>query len=134
MAATPSPGWSREKPSNATRHRECRRRFANAEYHGLEGIRRSTALYRALFDDLAFDVVDQIAEADRIASRWVLTDSNRGRTVRLSGITLSHLRDGRSVEDWTSFDSLELSRQLDLLHTLLAAPLLLGAIRDARRS
>jgi hypothetical protein len=27
--------------------------FANAEYHGLEGVRRSTALYRALFDDLA---------------------------------------------------------------------------------
>lgn len=32
------------------------------EYHGLDGVERSTALYRALFDDLAFDVVDQVAE------------------------------------------------------------------------
>jgi predicted ester cyclase len=103
--------------------------FASAEYHGLEGVRRSTALYRALFDDLAFEVVDQVAEDDRVASRWVLTGSNRGREVRLWGITLSHLRDGRIVEDWSGFDSLELLRQLGLLRTLLAAPRLLGALR-----
>jgi predicted ester cyclase len=107
--------------------------FANAEYHGLEGLRRSTALYRAVFDDLAFDVVEQVAEDDRVASRWVLTGSNRGRDMSLWGITLSHLRDGRIVEDWSGFDSLELLRQLGVLRTLLAAPRLLGALRDARR-
>lgn len=98
------------------------------------GVQRSTALYRALFDDLAFEVVDQVAEPDRGASRWVLTGSNRGRDVRLWGITLSHLRDGRIIEDWTGFDSLELLRQLGLRRTLLAAPRLLGAMRNARRS
>src|SRR2546423_9035678 len=56
------------------------------EYRGLEGVRRSTALYRALFDDLSFDVVDQVAEGDRVASRFVLTGTNRGRRVRLWGI------------------------------------------------
>jgi hypothetical protein len=55
------------------------------EYHGLAGVERSTALYRALFDDLAFDVVDQVAEGDRVASRFVLTGSNRGRRVRSWG-------------------------------------------------
>ena len=78
------------------------------EYRGLEGVRRSTGLYRALFDDLAFEVVDQVAEGDRVASRFVLTGSNRGREVRLWGITISRLRDGRIVEDWSAFDSLEL--------------------------
>src|SRR3954451_23020209 len=81
--------------------------FANSEYHGLAGVRESTELYRTLFEDLRFEVVDQVAEADGVASRWVLTGSNRGRQVRLWGITLSHLRDGRIVEDWTGFDSLE---------------------------
>ena len=108
--------------------------FANAEYHGLDGVRRSTELYRTLFDDLAFEVVDQAAEDDRVASRWVLAGSNRGRDVRLWGITLSHLRDGRIVEDWTGFDSLELLRQLGLWRTLLAAPRLLRAMRDAHHS
>jgi predicted ester cyclase len=107
--------------------------FANTGYHGLEGVRQSTALYRALFDDLAFDVVDQVAEDDRVASRWVLTGSNRGRDVRPWGITLSHLRDGRIVEDWSGFDSIELLRQLGLLRTLLAAPRLIRGLRDARR-
>jgi predicted ester cyclase len=97
-------------------------------------VRRSTAHYRALFLHLAFEVVDRVAEDDRVASRWVLTGSNRGRTVRLWGITLSHLRDGLIVEDWSGFDSLELLRQLGLLRTLLAAQRLLGAMRDARPS
>jgi hypothetical protein len=49
------------------------------------------------------------------------------------GDQLSHLRDGRIVEDWSGFDSIELLRQLGLLRTLLAAPRLIGALRDARR-
>jgi predicted ester cyclase len=83
------------------------------EYNGLEGVRRSTALYRVLFTDLAFDVVDQVAEGDRVANRWVMSGSNRARAVRLTGITISRLQDGLIVEDWSSFDGIELLRQLD---------------------
>ena len=107
--------------------------FAAGDYHGLEGVRRSTELYRALFDDLAFEVVDQVAAEDRVASRWRLTGSNRGRRVELWGITISRLRDGRIVEDWSAFDSLELLRRLGLWRTLLAAPRLLRAGRSVRR-
>jgi predicted ester cyclase len=92
------------------------------EYRGLAGVRRSTEAYRRLFDDLAFEVVDQIAEGDRVASRWVLTGSNRGRPVRLWGITVSCLREGRIVEDWSAFDGLELLRALGIWRTLLLAP------------
>jgi predicted ester cyclase len=106
--------------------------FASSEYHGLEGVRKSTELYRQLFDDLRFEVVDQVAEGDRVANRWVLTGTNRGRPVKLWGITLSRLRDGRIVEDWTGFDSLELARQLGLIRMLLAAPKLIAAVRSAR--
>jgi len=84
----------------------------------------------ALFDDLAFDVVDHVAEGDRVASRFVLTGSNRGRSVRLRGITISRLRDGQIVEDYSAFDSREMLKQLGLWRTLLAAPSLLRALRD----
>jgi predicted ester cyclase len=103
--------------------------FANSEYHGLEGVRKSTELYRALLDDLVFEVVDQVAEDDRVANRWVLTGTNRGRRIRVWGITVSRLRGGRIVEDWTGFDSLALIRQLGLLRTILAAPRLIAAAR-----
>jgi predicted ester cyclase len=101
------------------------------EYHGLEGVEHSTSLYRALLDDLRFEVLDQVAEGDRVASRFVVSGVNRGRRVRAWGIVVSRLRDGRIVEDWASFDSLELLRQLGVLRALLAAPRLLGAIRKA---
>jgi len=92
------------------------------EYHGLDGVRRSTELYRMLFDDLAIDVMDQVAEGDRVASRWLLTGSNRGRPVRLWGITISRLREARIVEDWSAFDGLELLRALGVWRSLLLAP------------
>jgi predicted ester cyclase len=102
------------------------------EYEGLDGVQRSTALYRALFDDLTFEVVDQVAEGDRVASRFILSGLNRGRRVRVWGIVISRLRDGRIVEDWASFDSFELLRQLGVWRTLLATPRLLGVLRRAR--
>ena len=107
--------------------------FARSRYEGLEGVRRSTELYRALFSDLRFDVVEQVTEGDRVASRWELSGTNRGRKVRTWGITLSHLREGRIVEDWTGFDSLELVRQLGVRRTLLALPALLKADRHGPR-
>ena len=99
------------------------------DLHGHEGIRQSTDLYRALFDDLQIRVVDQVSEGDRVASRWVMTGSNRGRPAELTGITISRIDDGRIVEDWSALDSLELLRQLGLVRTLLAAPRLLRASR-----
>jgi predicted ester cyclase len=103
------------------------------EFYGLDGVRRSTQLYRALFEDLTFKVAEQLAESDRVASRFVVSGVNRGRRVELWGITMSRVLDGRIVEDWSALDSLELLRQLGLWRALLAAPRLLRAARDARR-
>jgi predicted ester cyclase len=38
-------------------------------FHGLEGVRRSVALYRELFPDLRFVVEEQVSEDSRIVSR-----------------------------------------------------------------
>lgn len=100
------------------------------DLHGHEGIRNSTDLYRALFDELRIRVVDQVSERDRVVSRWVMTGSNRGRPAELSGITISRIEGDRIVEDWTALDSLELLRQLGLIRSLLAAPRLLRATRE----
>lgn len=101
------------------------------DLHGHQGIRKSTDLYRALFDDLQIRVVDQVSEGDRVVSRWVMTGSNRGRPAELTGITISRMQDRHIAEDWTALDSLELLRQLGLVRTLLAAPRLLRAMRPS---
>jgi predicted ester cyclase len=89
------------------------------EYHGTEGARQSVALYRELFPDLRFVVDEQVSQGDRVASRWTLTGTYRGRAVRLRGIVISRFEDGKIVEDWASSDTLELARQLGVWRSLL---------------
>jgi hypothetical protein len=67
-------------------------------------------------------VLDQVAEGDRVTTRFAVTGAKRGRRLQLEGTTLSRLCDGRIVEDWSVFDTLELLRRLGLRRTLLVAP------------
>jgi predicted ester cyclase len=89
------------------------------EYRGHEGARRSVALYMDLFPDLRFEVEEQVSEGERVASRWVLHGTHRGRRVRLTGIVISRFQDGRIVEDHAASDTMELVRQLGLWRTIL---------------
>ena len=89
------------------------------EYHGTEGARRSVALYLKLFPDLRFQVDEQVTEGNRVASRWTLHGTHRGRRVQLRGIVISHFEDGKIVEDWAASDTMELARQLGVWRSLL---------------
>jgi predicted ester cyclase len=91
------------------------------EYRGHEGARRSVALYQRLFPDLRFVVEDQVSEADRVASRWTLHGTHRGRPVKLTGIVISRFEDGRIVEDHAASDTMALVRQLGIWRSLLLA-------------
>jgi len=88
------------------------------EYRGHDGARRSVALYLELFPDLRFEVEEQVSEGDRVASRWTLRGTHRGRSVELRGIVISRFEDGRIIEDWAASDTLELVRQLGLRRTV----------------
>ena len=87
-------------------------------YRGHDGARRSVALYLELFSDLTFEVEDQVSDGDRVASRWTLRGTHKGRAVELRGIVISRFEDGRIIEDWAASDTLELIRQLGLRRTL----------------
>ena len=89
------------------------------EYRGTDGARQSVALYLELFPDLEFVVDEQVTEGDRVASRWTLRGTHRGRRVELWGIVISRLENGKIVEDWAASDSLSLVRQLGLWRSLL---------------
>jgi ubiquinone/menaquinone biosynthesis C-methylase UbiE/predicted ester cyclase len=90
-------------------------------YRGHDGARQSVSLYLALFPDLSFQVDDQVTEGDKVASRWTLHGTHRGRRVELRGIVISRFEDGRIIEDWAASDTLELVRQLGLRRTLALA-------------
>ena len=89
------------------------------EYRGTEGACRSVALYLKLFPDLSFRVDEQVTERDRVASRWTLRGTHRGRRVQLPGTVISRFEEGKIVQDWAASDTLELARQLGVWRSLL---------------
>jgi predicted ester cyclase len=86
-------------------------------FHGIAGVHRSVALYQQLFADLRFVVEDQVTEGNRVASRWTLHGTHRGRRVRLTGITISRVENAKIVEDWGATDTIALVRQLGFWRT-----------------
>ena len=84
------------------------------EVHGARGFRRLIASLHELFDDVHVAVHEYITEGNRVLSRW----TGRGhsidaaREVQWRGATITHVEEGRMVEDWEYWDRLELAEQL----------------------
>jgi predicted ester cyclase len=100
------------------------------DFRGHEGVRQSVSMYLSVLTDLRIEVHDQVAEGDRVVSRWIATGANRKRQVQLSGITISRFADGQIAEDWTVSDNLSLVRQLGLWRAaLVGLRQLIGRVR-----
>ena len=88
-------------------------------FRGHAGARESVGFYRSLFGEIRFDVDDQVTEGDRVATRWTMHGTYRGRAISLHGIVISRFRDGRIIEDYSITDSLELPRALGAARTAM---------------
>jgi steroid delta-isomerase-like uncharacterized protein len=91
------------------------------ETHGLDGVRQYFAEQRLGFPDIHYTVNDQVAEGDKVVTRWTARGTHQGefkgmpatgKQGRLSGITISRIADGKLIEGWTSPDELSLMQQL----------------------
>jgi predicted ester cyclase len=80
---------------------------------GLVGLRKSIEANRTTFPDMRIEVEDQVAERDRVATRWLatMTHPEAGR-VEMRGITIERFEDGKVVESWRSMDMLGMLRQI----------------------
>jgi predicted ester cyclase len=106
------------------------------EYHGLDGVAESVALYRLVLPDLQMTVEEQLIDGERVVSRWRAHGTNRRRRIELWGITTSRFDDnGLILEDWSASDNLSLLRQLGPWRAaLLGVDYLRSRLRGARRS
>ena len=103
------------------------------EFRGLAGAERSVNLYRALLDDLAIQVQEQVIDGDRVVSRFVVTGTCLSRQVRFNGITISRFEHGLILEDWSVTDTLGMLRQLGLARSVLVGlKFLRGQLGGAR--
>jgi steroid delta-isomerase-like uncharacterized protein len=96
----------------------------DGELRGIDAMKRLVAGYRQAFPDAHSTVEDQIAEGDKVVTRWRARGSHRGqvgpiaatnREFAMDGITIERIADGRIAEVWVVRDELGLLGQLGAL-------------------
>jgi steroid delta-isomerase-like uncharacterized protein len=98
---------------------------ASGEIRGIEGAKQYAATFRQAFPDLQPTLEDQIAEGDKVVSRFSARGTHQGETedfgpptgnqVEITGITIERFADGKIVEEWINYDALGLLQQLGLV-------------------
>jgi steroid delta-isomerase-like uncharacterized protein len=91
---------------------------------GLDGLKDILRAMRAGFPDIVFSIQEQVAERDKVASRFEWTGTHRGeflgipatgRTVRVWGIVIDRLEDARIKDTRILMDTFGLLGQLGVL-------------------
>ncbi len=95
---------------------------------GTEGIKLQAQLLRTAIPDLQSVLLDQLAEGDRVASRWLGTGTHTGplqlpnvdlpptgKHIEFEEIRIDRYENGRIVESWFLPDRYSLWEQLGLI-------------------
>jgi len=105
--------------------------FEPSGARGPEPVRRFLRAFRFAFPDLRVKVVDQLADGDRVVTRWQMegTQSNRlmgieasHRPINVEGIRIDRITEGRIAETWNHWDTMGMLRQLGALPRLERRP------------
>jgi steroid delta-isomerase-like uncharacterized protein len=88
---------------------------------GPEDVKRFMGEFRSAFPDFHSTIEDQIAEGDRVVTRWRMRGTHQGefrgiaptgKELDITGIGIFRFSDGKVVESWDNFDQLGMMRQL----------------------
>ncbi len=88
---------------------------------GPSAAKQNVTLYRNAFPDVTLKIEEQIAEGERVVTRWTGRGTNRGalgnmaptgKQATVTGITIDRIAGGKIVESWTNWDTLGLMQQL----------------------
>jgi steroid delta-isomerase-like uncharacterized protein len=95
--------------------------LSGGDLRGIEATKGFIAAYRAAFPDAMSTVEDQVAEGDRVVTRWRARGTHggplgelpaTGRAFDVGGITIERFAEGRITEVWVARDELGLLTQL----------------------
>lgn len=91
---------------------------------GPEGMKQRVSRWRAAFPDFQVTVDDQIAEGDRVVTRWSGTGTQQaeiwgippsGKRIEWQCMTINRLANGKVVESWALTNALDLMEQLEAI-------------------
>lgn len=92
---------------------------------GREAFRNQWKLWMDAFPDLNFEIIDLVAEGDKVLTRWILTGTHSvasflgkeptGTKIRVEGMSLDRMENGIVAEGCDGWDALGLRRQLGII-------------------
>ena len=94
------------------------------EMVGVDALRGFISALRSAFPDMHVDVTDQIGDGPKVCTRVTLTGTQRGefegipatgRPIKIDGVILSELAEGRITREWELLDQYALLLQLGIL-------------------
>jgi steroid delta-isomerase-like uncharacterized protein len=93
-----------------------------APIRGSEEIKKRLGTVIEAFPDIKIDLIDLIAEGDKVVAYWTLSGTQKGPFVGLpatgkkveamQGVIIHRLEDGQIVEDWAIRDTMGMMVQL----------------------
>ena len=95
------------------------------ELRGIESFKQQwVSMFRTAFPDLQLSVEDQVAEGDKVVTRYTGRGTHQGELmgipptgneVVVSGTIMSRVSDGKIEEEWNNFDALGMMQQLGVI-------------------
>lgn len=88
---------------------------------GPDGAMEFVPRLRNAFPDFQFSILDQIAEGDKVATRWTIRGTHEGefqgvppsgKQIEMTGITIFRIANDKLIEGWTNEDVLGMLQQL----------------------
>ena len=96
-------------------------RMPGATATGPGEMRELATSYKTAFPDMKITIDDQIAEGERVVTKWTAQGTHQGslgdisptgNSVTMTGVLITRFVDGKPVEDWQNFDELGMLRQI----------------------
>ena len=93
----------------------------SGEVRGAETIKNEIEYFRNAVPDLTYTIEDQIAEGDKVVTRYTVTGTHQGEffsvagtgeRITMSGNSIDRFEDGKMVEEWPEYDLLGVMRQI----------------------
>ena len=93
---------------------------------GPEGSKQLVTVYRNAFPDVHFTIDEQIAEGDKVVTRWTGHGTHKGellgipatgKSSTVTGIGVDGIVNGKIVESWGMFDQFGMMQQLGIIPT-----------------
>ncbi len=98
---------------------------------GVDNIKELIKAFIAAFPDIVFTVEDQIAEGDKVATRWTARGTHQGefrgfppkthgipptgKEVSFSATDIYRISGGKIVEEWNTLEQLDVMQQLGVV-------------------